>query len=109
MLQNSNMNGPLPRPPQLTPIRNDPLPLTTRHSVSAYWWKKQQLSVSPQSAQDFAKRLTDTGAEAVFKASDLDGNGDLNLEEFSLAIADQGQKFSQFEVCLLLRGGREYS
>lgn len=56
------------------------------------------MSVSQVSAQDFAKKLVDAGAEAVFKASDLDEDGSLNLEEFSLAIADQQQAFSRFEV-----------
>lgn len=56
------------------------------------------MSVSPASAQDFAKRLVDRGAGAVFKASDLDGDGTLNEEEFSLAIADQQMGFAKFEV-----------
>lgn len=48
------------------------------------------------------------GAEAVFKASDLDGDGTLNEEEFSLAIADQQIGFAKFEVrgwCALRAGG----
>lgn len=57
------------------------------------------MSVSQGSAQEFAKKLVERGAEAVFKASDLDGNGSLNEEEFSLAIADQQMGFAKFEVC----------
>ena len=67
-------------------------------SVSANWWKNQQLSVSQESAQDFARKLVEAGAEAVFKASDLDSDGALNQEEFSLAIADQQMSFAKFEV-----------
>ena len=68
------------------------------NSVSAYWWRNQQVSVSQGSAQEFAKKLVDQGADAVFKASDLDGDGTLNQEEFSLAIADQQMGFAKFEV-----------
>ncbi|CAM9436051.1 unnamed protein product [Ascophyllum nodosum] len=67
-------------------------------SVSANWWKNQQLSVSQESAQDFARKLVEAGAEAVFKASDLDSDGALNQEEFSLAIADQQMSFAKFEA-----------
>lgn len=56
------------------------------------------MSVSQTSAQDFAKKLVDQGAEAVFKASDLNGDGALDEEEFSLAIADQQMGFAKFEV-----------
>lgn len=73
--------------------------LATLISVSAYWWRNQQVSVSQGSAQEFAKKLVDQGADAVFKASDLDGDGTLNQEEFSLAIADQQMGFAKFEVC----------
>lgn len=73
---------------------------TLQHSVSAYWWRNQQVSVSQGSAQEFAKKLVDQGADAVFKASDLDGDGTLNQEEFSLAIADQQMGFAKFEVCV---------
>ncbi|CAM9426483.1 unnamed protein product, partial [Ectocarpus fasciculatus] len=72
--------------------------LVNYDSVSAHWWRNQQVSVSQGSAQDFAKRLVDQGAEAVFKASDLDGDGTLNEEEFSLAIADQQLGFAKFEA-----------
>lgn len=54
--------------------------------------------MSQSSAQEFAKKLVDQGADAVFKASDLDGDGTLNQEEFSLAIADQQMGFAKFEV-----------
>eukprot|EP00752_Nemacystus_decipiens_P011093 g9855.t1 len=67
-------------------------------SVSAYWWRNKQVSVSQGSAQEFAKKLVDQGADAVFKASDLDGDGTLNQEEFSLAIADQQMGFAKFEA-----------
>lgn len=56
------------------------------------------MSVSQASAQDFAKKLVDQGAEAVFKASDLNSDGTLDEEEFSLAIADQQMGFAKFEV-----------
>ncbi|CAM9165431.1 unnamed protein product, partial [Scytosiphon promiscuus] len=74
------------------------LMLTSFGCVSAHWWKDQQVSVSQGSAQDFAKKLVEEGAEAVFKASDLDGDGSLNEEEFSLAIADQEMGFAKFEA-----------
>ncbi|CAM9823111.1 unnamed protein product [Ectocarpus sp. 12 AP-2014] len=72
--------------------------LVNYDSVSAHWWRNQQTSVSQASAQDFAKRLAEQGASAVFKASDLDGDGTLNEEEFSLAIADQQIGFAKFEA-----------
>lgn len=65
------------------------------------------MSVSQGSAQEFAKKLVEQGAEAVFKASDLDGDGSLNDEEFSLAIADQEMGFAKFEVCGGTRSKRE--
>lgn len=57
------------------------------------------MSISQASAQEFAKQLVEKGADAMFKASDLDGDGTLNQEEFSLAIADQQMGFAKFEVC----------
>lgn len=78
-------------------------------SVSSYWWREQQVSISQASAQEFAKKLVEKGAEAVFKASDLDGDGTLSQEEFSLAIADQELGFAKFEVqhccCCCVGGG----
>lgn len=56
------------------------------------------MSVSQESAQNFAKKLVERGADAMFKAADLDGDGSLNQEEFSLAIADQELAFAKFEV-----------
>lgn len=56
------------------------------------------MSVSQESAQLFAKTLVEKGADAVFQASDLDSDGVLNQEEFSLAIADQELGFAKFEV-----------
>lgn len=56
------------------------------------------MSISQPSAQEFAKKLVENGAEAVFKASDLDGDGTLSQDEFSLAIADQELGFAKFEV-----------
>lgn len=56
------------------------------------------MSISQASAQEFAKKLVEKGAEAMFKASDLDGDGTLSQEEFSLAIADQELGFAKFEV-----------
>lgn len=59
------------------------------------------MTVSKESANDFAKKLTEKGSDAVFKAADLDGDGSLNQEEFNLAIADQQMGFAKFEVQLL--------
>lgn len=99
-----------------SPLLSPPPPcacLSTLYSrsVSSSWWRNQQISVSQGSAQEFAKKLVDQGAEAVFKASDLDGDGTLNVDEFKLAIADQQMSFAKFEVRGPTRGrhGREWA
>lgn len=84
--------------PSLLSFLGRPTLLYVIFSVSAYWWRNQQVSVSQGSAQEFAKKLVDRGADAVFKASDLDGDGTLSQDEFSLAIADQQMGFAKFEV-----------
>eukprot|EP00904_Undaria_pinnatifida_P009784 jgi/Undpi1/5936/HiC_scaffold_2.g01210.m1 len=81
--------------------------LVNYDSVSAYWWRNQQVSISQASAQEFAKQLVEKGADAMFKASDLDGDGTLNQEEFSLAIADQQMGFAKFEASVSF-GLRKY-